>query len=152
MDLKRVALNKEANSLIVQVFRLNGLLLHTADNLVSKFGLTGARWQVLGAIARAGQPETISSIARNMGLTRQSVHRVVREMEAEGMLAFSDNPLHKRAKLVMMTKKGEAAFLAALELQGPWVKALSDGISKQRLVDANEVLQAISKRLEDQKG
>ena len=143
--------NQETNDLIVEVFRLNGLLISTADNLVSKFGLTGARWQVLGAIAKAGDPETTSRLARNMGLTRQSVQRVVNEMVAEGMLTLEENPHHKRSKLVVMTDKGEVAFTKALELQVPWVKALSEGISKKRLTEAREVLMALGEKLEQQK-
>ena len=134
----------------MEVFRLNGLLLATADRLVSKFGLTGARWQVLGAIVKLGVPETTARLARNMGLTRQSVQRVVNEMVSEGMLTFEENPHHKRSKLVIMTPKGERAFERALELQGPWVKALSAGISKQRMVEAREVLAALGAKLEGQ--
>lgn len=143
-------LNKETNDLIVEVFRLNGLLLATADRLVSKFGLTGARWQVLGAIAQVGVPETTARLARNMGLTRQSVQRVVNEMVAEGMLTLEENPHHKRSKLVVMTPKGEKAFQQAIELQGPWVKALSKGISKKRLKEAKDVLTILGSRLTDQ--
>ena len=117
------SLNHETNDLIVEVFRLNGLLLATADRLVSKFGLTGARWQVLGAIVKLGVPETTARLARNMGLTRQSVQRVVNEMVSEGMLTFEENPHHKRSKLVIMTPKGERAFERALELQGPGERA-----------------------------
>ncbi|HET8710718.1 MAG TPA: MarR family transcriptional regulator [Spongiibacteraceae bacterium] len=142
--------NKETNDLIVEVFRLNGLLISTADKLVSKFGLTGARWQVLGAIAMSKTPETTARLARNMGLTRQSVHRVVNEMADEGMLCFRDNPHHQRARLVEITKKGRTAFDSAVKLQVPWVHALSEGISKKRLHDAREVLEAIRARLEKQ--
>lgn len=143
-------LNQETNDLIIEVFRLNGLLLSTADKLVSKFGLTGARWQVLGAMAQIGVPETTARLARTMGLTRQSVQRVVNEMVADGMLTLKENPHHKRAKLVLMTPKGEKAFQLALELQGPWVKALSQGIGKKRLVEAKEVLSALRVKLESQ--
>ena len=144
--------NKETNDLIVEVFRLNGLLISTADRLVSRFGLTGARWQVLGAIAMADTPETVSRLARNMGLTRQSVQRVVNEMVAEGMLSFRENPHHQRSRLVELTEYGEEAFEAALKLQVPWVKALSKGIGKKSLIEAREVLLSIRRRLEEQAG
>lgn len=142
--------NKETNDLIVEVFRLNGLLIATADKLVSKFGLTGARWQVLGAIAMSEAPETVAQLARNMGLTRQSVQRVINDMVQEDMIRLRDNPHHQRAKLVELTNKGQAAFDSAIELQVPWVRALSAGIGKKRIVDARKVLVAIGKRLEQQ--
>lgn len=142
--------NKPTNDLIVEVFRLNGSLLATADRLVSKFGITAARWQVLGAIGLPAVPETVARLARNMGLTRQSVQRVVNEMIDEGMLCLLDNPHHARARLVTMTPKGRKAFAAALEIQEPWVKALSAGIGKDRINDARQVLETLRARLEVQ--
>lgn len=142
--------NKPTNDLIVEVFRLNGCLLATADRLVSQFGITSARWQVLGAIGLPPVPETVARLARNMGLTRQSVRRVVNEMVDEGMLCLLDNPHHRRAKLVTMTDKGRKAFEAAVELQEPWVRALSAGIGKDRINDACQVLKTLRERLEEQ--
>jgi DNA-binding MarR family transcriptional regulator len=142
--------NKPTNDLIVEVFRLNGCLLATADRLASKFGITSARWQVLGAIGLPPEPETVARLARNMGLTRQSVQRVVNEMVDDGMLCLLENPHHRRAKLVTMTENGKKAFQAAYELQVPWVKALSKGIDAGRINDACDVLKTLRKRLEDQ--
>lgn len=140
--------NRETNELIVEVFRLNGQLIATADKLVSKFGLTGARWQVMGALVQADGREKVPRLAKNMGLTRQSVQQVINEMVGDDLLCFQDNPHHRRSKLVTMSAKGEKAFAAALEIQLPWVKALSRGISKKRLVDAKLVLEALRNRLE----
>ncbi|HET8881054.1 MAG TPA: MarR family transcriptional regulator [Solimonas sp.] len=143
-------LNKPTNDLIVEVFRLNGALLQTADRLVSKFGITSARWQVLGAIGLPAVPETVARLARNMGLSRQSVQRVVNEMVDEDMLCLMENPHHQRAKLVTMTDKGRKAFEAAVKLQEPWVKALSAGLNKSRINDARDVLETLRKRLDEQ--
>lgn len=139
--------NRETNELIVEVFRLNGLLISTADKLVAKFGITGARWQVMGALVQTGGLETVSRLARDMGLTRQSVQRVVNEMVNDGLLTFEDNPHHKRSKLIRMTAEGEKVFTAALEIQLPWVKELSEGISKKKLVEARQVLELLRHRL-----
>lgn len=141
--------NQETNELIVEVFRLNGLLISTADKLVAKFGITGARWQVMGALVQTGGLETVSRLARDMGLTRQSVQRVVNEMVNDNLLTFEDNPHHKRSKLVRMTPTGEKVFSAALEIQLPWVKELSAGISKQQLRQAKNVLETIRQRLSE---
>ena len=58
--------------LVLEVFRLNGRLLSAGDKLVAEAGLTSARWQVLGAIHYASEPQTVSWLARSMGLTRQA--------------------------------------------------------------------------------
>ena len=57
--------------LLLEVFRVNGLLLAAGDDLTRPVGLTSARWQVLG-VAEHG-PVPVSHVARTMGLSRQSV-------------------------------------------------------------------------------
>src|ERR1700727_4094070 len=82
--------------LVLETFRLNGRLLASGDVLVADLGLTSARWQVLGAIALSPVPLSVAQIARNMGLTRQAVQRLVNEMDAAEMVQFRPNPHHHR--------------------------------------------------------
>ncbi len=81
--------------LILDVFRLNGSLLASGDALVGDLGLTSARWQVLGAIALAPHPLPVASLARTMGLSRQSVQRLVDEMKADAWVRLMPNPHHR---------------------------------------------------------
>ena len=89
-------------------FRLNGQLLALADELARPAGLTAAWWQVRGAVL--GEPRSVSEIAREMGLTRQSVQRVADLVVARGLAAYADNPAHRRAKLVTLTGPGRDAI------------------------------------------
>jgi DNA-binding MarR family transcriptional regulator len=135
--------------LILQVFKLNGRLLSAGDQLVSSLGLTSARWQVLGAIALSGAPQPVANIARDMGLTRQAVQRVVNELEAEGFLSFAPNPHHQRAKLVVLSKSGTKAFQAATKRQTPWANELARGFSARDIRTALGVVREIVTRLEN---
>jgi DNA-binding MarR family transcriptional regulator len=135
-------------SLILEVFRLNGCLIAAGDDLVADLGLTSARWQVLGAIALAPAAETVARLARAMGLQRQGVQRIVNELAAEGILTLEDNPHHRRAKLVRLTRKGEELFEAAGRRQKPWAKRLAKGLSAGAISSAHGVLQMLRKKLE----
>lgn len=134
--------------LVLEVFRLNGRLLAAGDRLVADFGLTSARWQVLGAIHYANEMQTVSWLARSMGLTRQGVQRIVNEMEADGLVAFSPNPAHRRAHLVTLTRKGQEAYAAATRRQTPWANALAKGLEQAELEAALDLLGKIRARLE----
>ena len=83
------------SDLVLSIFRLNGFLLHAADRLTAGSGLTTARWQVLGAVLH--EPLTVAAIARDMGLTRQSVQRTADLLVEEGLCEYSPNPAHRRA-------------------------------------------------------
>ncbi|MFG1480182.1 MarR family winged helix-turn-helix transcriptional regulator [Xanthobacter sp. V4C-4] len=129
-----------ASRLALEVFRLNGALIATGDALVAPLHLTSARWQVLGAIADAGEALPTAGIARNMGLTRQSVQRVVDDLCAQGLVGFAPNPHHKRAKLVQLTPEGKVAFAAASVCWAPLADALAALLGPPALEQAADVL------------
>jgi DNA-binding MarR family transcriptional regulator len=138
--------------LILEIFRLNGRLLAAGDRLVADLGLTSARWQVLGAIALSPAPEPVARLARNMGLVRQGVQRIVDELAAEGVVAFRDNPHHRRAKLVVLTERGAKLYAAAGRLQKPWVGRLAAGEARREIEAATRLLASLRAKLETSEG
>jgi DNA-binding MarR family transcriptional regulator len=134
--------------LVLEIFRLNGLLIAAGDALVEETGLTSARWQVVGAIALQQGRAPVAHIANAMGLSRQAVQRIADELEKTGIVEFRDNPHHKRAKLVTLTAKGHALNEAAMRLQKPWVAALGAGIDHTALQATLTVLTELRARLE----
>src|SRR5215468_9261514 len=106
---KRTLAGEVLSGLMLDLFRLNSLLLTAGDRLVAPLGLTSARWQILGA-------------------NRQNVQRIINNLHKEELVAFEANPHHRRAQLVVLTDKGRRTFEAAMDLQAPWVNNLSDGL------------------------
>ena len=140
-------LRRAFTGLVIEVFRLNGDLLAAGDSLIGDLGLTSARWQVLGAVALSPAPLPVAHIARNMGLTRQAVQRVVDEMQAEGLLRREPNPHHRRALLVAMTKAGDAAYRAASERQEHWADAIAADLYPETIESATQLLRVLQHRL-----
>ena len=136
-------------SLMLDLFRLNSLVLTAGDRLVARLGLTSARWQVLGAIVAADRPQPVAWLARDMGANRQNVQRIVNDLHAEGLIAFKPNPYHRRAQLVVLTESGQQAFDAAMRLQAPWINTLSEGLSVKNLTTVHQVIVALRAKLEN---
>ena len=132
--------------LILETFRLNGLLLAAGDRLTSDLRLSSARWQVMGAIDEAPLP--VAQIARNMGLTRQAVQRVANVLADEGLVEFTENPDHRRAKLVRLTAGGRAALEEISGRQIEWSNRLAEGLDAEEIKDALAVLSILRQRLE----
>src|SRR5436190_23994652 len=121
---KRTPAGDALTSLMLDLFRLNSLLLTAGDRLVARLGLTSARWQILGAIVAAHHPQPVAWLARNLGANRQNVQRIVNDLEQDGRVAFRANPHHRRAQLVVLTDKGQQAYDSAMRLQAPWINGL----------------------------
>ncbi|WP_300017384.1 MarR family transcriptional regulator [uncultured Roseobacter sp.] len=148
-DEKWTEAGEAVTALILDVFRLNGRLQLAGDRLVAELGLTSARWQILGAIAQAEKPEPVAWHARNMGVHRQGVQRIINELAREGIVEFRPNPQHKRANLVILTPMGEDLYEAAIVLQIPWVNELSKDLSPEEISITQQVIGQLKARLLD---
>ena len=129
--------------LVLEVFRLNGRLLSAGDQLGRPEELTSARWQVLGAIELAGEPMSVAQIGRRMGLSRQAVQRVANDLEKHGFIRFEMNPDHLRAKLIVLSQKGEGALGRIKIIQIEWANALTSNMDARRIADALDVLRQL---------
>lgn len=135
--------------LILEVFRLNGRLLSAGDALTRPRGQTSARWQVLGALD--GAELTVADIARRMGLTRQSVQRTADLLEADGLVSFTHNPAHQRAKLAMLTPHGQATLNGITRRQIEWANRIASGLALTDLQHALDTLQQVRQTLDASK-
>ena len=145
---KRTPAGEALTTFILDLFRLNSLLLTEGDRLVAGLGLTSARWQILGAIVAAERPQPVAWLARDLGANRQNVQRIVNDLEREGLVAFETNPHHRRAQLVVLTDKGRQTYDAADRQQAPWINGLSDGLSIKNIEMAHGVIQAVRRKLD----
>ena len=143
----RTASGEAVTRLILQTFPWHGLLGAAGDELTAPWGLTSAKWKVLGAISEAGQPLHVAQIGRNMGITRQGVQRTVNELEDAGLVELIENPDHQRARLVQLTRRGEKTYREIMAEQIAWSNELADGISERTLRSAVAVMTTLCERL-----
>lgn len=132
--------------LILEIFRLNRLLLDAGDELGAPVGLSSARWQVLGVVEHG--PVTAAQVGRIMGITRQGVQRTADSLEADGLIAYQPNPKDRRAQLLTLTPKGREAMDYLQARHTDWANRHSEGLSHDTLQDALLVLRQLRNRLD----
>jgi DNA-binding MarR family transcriptional regulator len=145
---RRTPAGNALSNLMLDLFKLNSLILTAGDRLVAGLGLTSARWQILGAIVTAEHPQPVAWLARNLGANRQNVQRIVNDLHAEDLVAFETNPHHRRAQLVVLTDKGKQTYDAAMRLQAPWVNGLSEGLPVNDIQTVHRVLVTLRGKIE----
>jgi DNA-binding MarR family transcriptional regulator len=146
LSMDRTSSSQAFTELILEIFRLNGRLLSAGDALTRPRGQTSARWQVLGALD--DNARTVADIGRRMGLTRQSVQRTADLLEADGLLAYGDNPAHQRAKLAMLTPRGRATLDAITTRQIEWANRIASRLAENDLQRAIYTLQRVRQALD----
>lgn len=133
--------------IILKIFHLNGALNAVGDQITAEFGLTSARWKVMGAIAVSQTMLCVPDIAIKMGLSRQAVQRLVNEMNQSKLVMYTDNPNHRRSKYIELTKHGQHIYKQVEHIQRPWAKGLSQQLAPQNLSATLSTLEQLSQIL-----
>ena len=102
--------SQAVTSLALKIFQLNSQILAWGDRFVAPDGLTSARWQMLGAIALAGEPQTAPQIAARMGTSRQGAQKQIRLLLDDGLLLAQENAAHMRSPRYSLTEKGATVY------------------------------------------
>ncbi|MFR9750610.1 MarR family winged helix-turn-helix transcriptional regulator [Nocardia sp. 004] len=127
-------------------FRVNGQFLAVAEELARPAGLTAAWWQVLGAVLHTPLP--VAGIAREMGITRQSVQRIADLLVDKGLAEYRPNPAHRRAKLVAATEEGSAAVRRINPQHAVMAERLAAELGPEQLERTVQVLTELSAALD----
>ena len=138
MSEMRSGAGAEVAQLAVRIFRLEGILTAAGDALAAPSGQSTARWRVLAAVEDA--PLTVAQIARAWSLARQSVQRVADLLARDGLVAYADNPSHRRAKLVRLTPQGAETLAAIQAAQRRWANELGERLVERDLQTVNRIL------------
>jgi DNA-binding MarR family transcriptional regulator len=77
------------------------------EGFITSWG--GGAFGFLRSLALLG-PLTVPQIAEMRPTSRQRMQRLADELAGEGLVEFTDNPRHRRSKLVRLTRKGEASY------------------------------------------
>lgn len=133
---------------VLAVFRANGLLLAWGDRFAAPLGLTSARWQMLGAIALAGEARSAPQLASAMGVTRQGAQKQLNLLLAEGLVAQLPNPQHQRSPLYRLTPEGESLYRRIEERWTAAAGRLAASLDGAELAAARRILASLCAALE----
>ncbi len=126
--------------LVGEIFRLNGQLLATADQLSKDLEVSTARWQLIATIRH--QPMTVAQIGRRIGISRQSTRKTVIRLLEQNLIELQPNPDHRRSPLVALTDKGQVIMDALRDRQVSLTDSFTHGLGL-----SIEQLETITERL-----
>lgn len=138
----------EIDKLVISIFQLNGTLLAAGDKITAPFGITSARWQILGALAFNQNALTIPRVAQYMGLSRQAVIKQMKLLAADGLVQSQSNEAHKRSELWSLTSEGQAKYSNVMSSQRIQAKQWRKGLTHAELSECIRILKSFEKSIE----
>ena len=93
-------------------------------------------------------PQTVPQIARARPVSRQRIQRLADEAAESGLVEFTDNPAHRRSKLVRLTPEGATLVGHLTEKIADISEDLAHGMDEQELRTTAKVLRRLREKLE----
>lgn len=136
------------SQLALHVFRAQQSLSSVGDALTLPWGMTSAKWKILGAIELSDSPPSASGIARIMGLTRQAATKQINLLVDQGLLTPHDNPQDARAAVYTLSLEGKATYAGISSAWAQRVDVLRGAIGGAEIASALSVLEQLVVQLE----
>src|SRR5690554_4851478 len=97
--------------LIDLISERHGYLRKIAEQLWndrSDISISNSEWYILSRIYK--KDTTIAKVVKNVDITRQATHKIVKQLEAKKLVEIMDGKHNKKEKCIRLTQLGEECF------------------------------------------
>ncbi len=143
-----MAVERGWHDLLREVSLLSRAMEKAAEQIHKDTGLTGAQRRILRRLTGVG-PATVSDMARESELSRQSQQNLVNELLRKGMVRQEENPRHGRSPLITPTNDGALAFDRARAEEDRLIEEVLGPADGNRVGNAYDLLSGVRKALEE---
>ena len=148
VDMENPARGGELHDFFREVFRLQLLLAQMMDKVHVQAGLRTPQRRLAETLEQ-NQAVTVPAAADALGVSRQFVQIICNQMAAEGLLAFGDNPRHKRSKLIALTRKGRSALAKARRKEARIIEQVLPPLDREEVRRAISLTALLRAKLEE---
>jgi DNA-binding MarR family transcriptional regulator len=110
-------IEEDASSMVLLLEAAQRVQDRLASSL-AEVGLTPAKYQAIDALAKAGEPLTLSEFASRLHCVRSNITQLVDRLEADGLVERVDDPTDRRAIRAVITPLGVERQAAGTEVVG----------------------------------
>lgn len=118
-----------------------------ADGMHADLELTVGQRALLEALARGG-PQTVPTIARARGVSRQHIQTLANGLAERGLVTTCDNPAHRRSPLLTLTRAGTELFQETQRREASVLENLARGHKLAELEATALTLATLREQLE----
>lgn len=102
-----------------------------AWNDTSEIPISHSEWMIMARIYK--NSPTISSISKDIAISRQAVHKFIKKLEAKGLVEIKSVENNRKVKCLQLTKFGEACYEKNMAQKAMLEKQIADRIGMDQL-------------------
>ncbi|WP_203334813.1 MarR family winged helix-turn-helix transcriptional regulator [Planococcus beigongshangi] len=109
-----------------------------AWNDQSEISISNSEWYIMSKIYKK-QP-TISHVNRNVEISRQAIHKFIKQLSAKGLVAVDNVENNKKDKCIRLTGLGEECFEKNEALKKQLEDRIMEAVGEERFAVLKDVL------------
>ena len=139
---------QQLHDFFLEVFRLHAQLSQVMDKVHEQAGLRTPQRRLAETLDVGGEM-TVPDAAAQLGVSRQFVQTQCNALAASGLLAFSDNPRHKRSKLISLTRQGCEVLNKAKRIEAEIIEQNMPPVDGKAVLEATSLAATLSEWLSE---
>ena len=136
------------HGLFTEIYQLYSVLSERIDDVHEQAGMRTSQVRLASTLARF-ERATVPDLAFAMNVSRQYVRVAINELSEDGLVAFMDNPRHRRSKLLELTERGQRKLKEVKAKESAIIQRSFPDVDAGMVKNASEALQNIRSRLDD---
>ncbi|MCM3727763.1 winged helix DNA-binding protein [Neobacillus cucumis] len=104
----------------------------------SEVSISNSEWFIMARIYKK-QP-TISTVSRNVDISRQATHKFIRSLESKGLVEIKNVENNKKEKCLELTAFGEECYVKNETLKAELERKIADEIGAEQVTLIKEIL------------
>jgi MarR family transcriptional regulator for hemolysin len=114
------------------------------DEHLRRIGQSQARWEALFAVGMTREGSALGTIARRVGVEGPTFVRMIAQFEREGLVKRLESSADRRASIIRITPRGEAALI---EMRDLTTRARKDFLGELSVDDVKRMLDMLENML-----
>lgn len=139
-----------SRSLPMALLRAREAVMDRFRPSLREFGITEQQWRVLRALYGRGEVET-GALAGLCCLLTPSLSRILKHLEATGLVVRRAAPADQRRTLVAISREGRALIERRAPLSEAQYRAIEEAFGKERVAALYETLEELHNALQNRK-
>ncbi|WP_240035364.1 MarR family winged helix-turn-helix transcriptional regulator [Neobacillus notoginsengisoli] len=105
----------------------------------SDLSISNSEWSIMARIYKK-QP-TISHVTKNVDISRQAIHKFLKNLSAKGLVEINNVENNKKEKCVQLTALGEECYEKNMNLKAQLENKIAETIGMEQVNKLKELLQ-----------
>lgn len=144
----RVRLRHFSRSLPMLLLRSREAVMRHFRASLRRYGLTEQQWRILRALSTGPRME-VTDLARATFLLGPSLSRILRDLEARGLIERQSDPTDGRRALIGISEAGTALIIRVSPESEAIYGAITTAVGPERMAELQRLLEELEAAMQD---